>query len=49
MSERTWSKDQSRSQRYGSQRSEDTGSEVWDVRTSEEDLDKRRTRVSSLH
>jgi hypothetical protein len=30
-------------------RSEDTGSEVRDVGTSEEALDKRRTRVSSLH
>ena len=46
---KTWSKDQSRSRRYGSQRSEDTGSEVWDVGESERDLDKRRTRVSSLH
>jgi hypothetical protein len=46
MSERTWSKDQSQSWRCVNQRSEDTGSEVRDVGTSENDLDKRRTRVS---
>jgi hypothetical protein len=45
----TWSKDQSRSRRLGSRKSEDTGSEVQDVGESEKDLDKRRTRVSSLH
>jgi hypothetical protein len=41
---KTWSKDQGRSQR-----SENTGSEVRDVGMLENDLDKRRTRVSSLH
>jgi hypothetical protein len=48
-SEVTWSENQSRSQRYGCQRSEDTGSEVQDVGESEKTLDKRRLRVSSLH
>jgi hypothetical protein len=48
-SEMTWSKDQSRSRKYGSRRSEDTGSEVRDVRESEKTLNKRRLRESSLH
>jgi hypothetical protein len=46
---KTWSKDQSRSRRCGSRRSEDTGLEVRDVGESGKDLDKRRTRMSSLH
>jgi hypothetical protein len=45
----TWSKDQSLSQRYGSRILEDRGTEVQNVRMSEETYDKRRTRVSSLH
>jgi hypothetical protein len=34
----TWSNDQSRSWRSGSQESEDKGSGIWDVRMSEEGL-----------
>jgi hypothetical protein len=46
---KTWSNDRSQSRRSGSRELEDQEAEVWDGGMSEEDLDKRRTRVSSLY